>query len=167
MQEYSKPMTIKFQLQATEMNTITVNTSKISYTTKLQISALRYSNRPPQSRRRSKIPIANHPSYVSSTKLVGDWVLAESQQVAVKCTTQEVLQAYPSGDLQQQWNKKEVLECSFKQRTTLPSAASDETDFKKPLNLKSWGSTRTGTRGTRSMNMQILGKKVGNTISRI
>ena len=91
--------------------------------------------------------------YVSSTKLVGDWVLAESQQVAVKCTTQEVLQAYLSGDLQQQWNKKEVLECSFKKRTTLPSAASDETDFKKPLNLKSWGSTRTGTRGTsRSMN---------------
>eukprot|EP00980_Cylindrotheca_fusiformis_P003360 scaffold747_cov120-Cylindrotheca_fusiformis.AAC.16 len=54
--------------------------------------------------------------FVSSTKLAGDWVLAESQQVATDCTTHEVLQAYLSGDLQQKWNKKEVLFCRFRQK---------------------------------------------------
>ena len=52
--------------------------------------------------------------YISSTKLVGDWVLAESEQIAKDCTTEEVLRAYLSGDLQQKWNAKEVLECHFK-----------------------------------------------------
>ena len=55
--------------------------------------------------------------HVSNTKLVGDWVLAESKQVAVQCTTKEVLQAYLTGDLQQQWNDKEVMECSFKKKS--------------------------------------------------
>jgi hypothetical protein len=50
---------------------------------------------------------------VSNTKLGGDWVLAESEQVAVKCTTDDVLRAYLSGDLQQKWNAKEVLECQI------------------------------------------------------
>lgn len=54
---------------------------------------------------------------MSSTKLVGDWVLAESQQVAMECTAKEVLEAYLSGDLQQQWNHKEVLECTFRKIT--------------------------------------------------
>ena len=51
--------------------------------------------------------------YVSITKLFGDWVLTESRQVAVKCSTKDVLRAYLSGDLQQQWNSKEELECHF------------------------------------------------------
>jgi hypothetical protein len=51
---------------------------------------------------------------VSSTKLGGDWVLAESEQVAVQCTTDDVLRAYLSGDLQQRWNMKEVLQCKIK-----------------------------------------------------
>jgi hypothetical protein len=43
----------------------------------------------------------------------GDWVLAQSQQVAPDCTTQEVLRAYLSGDLQTQWNAKQVLRTKF------------------------------------------------------
>lgn len=52
--------------------------------------------------------------FVSSTRLGGDWVLAESEQVAPNCSTDEVLEAYLSGALQAKWNKKEVLECNFK-----------------------------------------------------
>lgn len=56
--------------------------------------------------------------YVSSTKLIGDWVLAQSKQVAVQCRTEEVLQAYLSGELQQQWNNGEVLNCKFREMKT-------------------------------------------------
>ena len=50
---------------------------------------------------------------VSSTKLGGDWVLAESQQLAVNCTTEEVLLAYLSGQLQKRWNQDTVLDCTI------------------------------------------------------
>lgn len=52
---------------------------------------------------------------VSSTKLCGDWVLAESKQVAVDCTVDEVLSAYMSSNLQEQWNQKDVIKCTFHQ----------------------------------------------------
>jgi len=51
--------------------------------------------------------------YFSSTKLGGDWVLAESKQVAVDCTTEEVLRVYLSGELQAKYNSKNLLECNF------------------------------------------------------
>jgi len=54
--------------------------------------------------------------YVSSTKLGGDWVLAESEQIAPDCNCEEVLRAYLTGDLQEIWNKKEILECRFSLR---------------------------------------------------
>lgn len=54
--------------------------------------------------------------HVSSTKLGGDWVLAESEQVAVQCTAEEVLRAHLSSDLQEKWNANDVLECHFKCR---------------------------------------------------
>jgi hypothetical protein len=50
---------------------------------------------------------------VSTTKLGGDWVLAESEQIAVNCTTEEVLLAYLSGNLQRRWNKDTVLDCTI------------------------------------------------------
>ena len=49
--------------------------------------------------------------FVSTTRLGGDWVLAESRQVAVNCTSQEVLATYLSGKLQAKWNHDKVLEC--------------------------------------------------------
>ncbi len=51
--------------------------------------------------------------FVSATKLGGDWVLAESEQVAVQARTEEVLKAYLTGGLQEKWNSKEVLKCTF------------------------------------------------------
>ncbi|CAJ1946389.1 unnamed protein product [Cylindrotheca closterium] len=50
---------------------------------------------------------------VSSTKLNGDWVLAESSQVAVNCTVDEVLAAYLTPSLQEKWNEKDVIQCTF------------------------------------------------------
>mmetsp|Transcript_17788 Transcript_17788/g.20265 ORF Transcript_17788/g.20265 Transcript_17788/m.20265 type:complete len:331 (-) Transcript_17788:166-1158(-) len=55
--------------------------------------------------------------FVSNTKLGGDWVLAESQQVAVQCKTHDVLRAYMSSELQEQWNTKEVLNCNIKRKS--------------------------------------------------
>lgn len=51
--------------------------------------------------------------YFSSTKLGGNYVLAESEQLAVDCTTEEVLRAYLSGDLQTEWNTKDLEWCHF------------------------------------------------------
>ena len=58
---------------------------------------------------------------VSSTKLGGDWVLAESEQLAVNCTSKEVLLAYLSGKLQKQWNQDTVLECRILERNSQAS----------------------------------------------
>jgi hypothetical protein len=51
--------------------------------------------------------------YVSTRKLTGDWVLAQSEQVAVQTSTKEVLKAYLNGELQEKWNRKEVIKCHF------------------------------------------------------
>jgi hypothetical protein len=50
---------------------------------------------------------------VTSTKLGGDWVLAESVQTAVQCSAEEVLSAYLSGQLQKSWNPTQVLDCTI------------------------------------------------------
>lgn len=59
--------------------------------------------------------VTSHGGYgnVSSTKLGGDWVLAQSQQIAANCTTTQVLQTYLSGRLQQEWNADKVINCTF------------------------------------------------------
>ena len=60
--------------------------------------------------------------YVSSRKLAGDWVIARSEQLAVKTTAREVLKAYLTGDLQEKWNKKEVLKCNIECRDTIENS---------------------------------------------
>lgn len=70
--------------------------------------------------------------FVSSKKLGGDWVLAQSQQVAVQTCTKEVLKAYLSGDLQQKWNTNEVLECDFCCRNILGNDVSNQQSENKP-----------------------------------
>ena len=49
--------------------------------------------------------------YVSSTKLGGDYVLAESEQIAIDCRTEDVLRVYLSGELQTRWNTKNCIAC--------------------------------------------------------
>ena len=48
-----------------------------------------------------------------STKLGGDWVLAESKQVAKCCTPEDVLQAYLCGDNQKNNNPDKVKRCTI------------------------------------------------------
>eukprot|EP00563_Minutocellus_polymorphus_P001746 CAMPEP_0181028204 /NCGR_PEP_ID=MMETSP1070-20121207/4549_1 /TAXON_ID=265543 /ORGANISM="Minutocellus polymorphus, Strain NH13" /LENGTH=260 /DNA_ID=CAMNT_0023105449 /DNA_START=66 /DNA_END=848 /DNA_ORIENTATION=+ len=48
-----------------------------------------------------------------STKLGGDWVLAESKQIAKRCTPEEVLQAYLDGDNQKKNNPDKVKQCTI------------------------------------------------------
>lgn len=52
--------------------------------------------------------------YISSTKLGGDYVLAESEQTAVDCTAEDVLRVYLSGKVQARWNAKNCLDCRIK-----------------------------------------------------
>jgi hypothetical protein len=51
--------------------------------------------------------------YTSSTKLGGDYVLAEAEQLAINCTTEDVLRVYLSGELQARWNSENIMECHF------------------------------------------------------
>ena len=51
--------------------------------------------------------------HVCSTKLGGDWVLAESDQVAPSCTCEQVLAAYLDGALQKKWNDDKVASAKF------------------------------------------------------
>ena len=46
---------------------------------------------------------------VCSTKLGGDWVLAESEQVAPSCSCKQVLRAYLDGRLQRRWSADKVI----------------------------------------------------------
>lgn len=46
--------------------------------------------------------------YYCSTRLGGDWVLAESKQVAKDCVPAEVLAAYLDGTNQKKWNEDKV-----------------------------------------------------------
>lgn len=46
--------------------------------------------------------------YYCSTRLGGDWVLAESKQVAKSCNPAEVLAAYLDGSNQKKWNEDKV-----------------------------------------------------------
>ena len=46
--------------------------------------------------------------YYCSTRLGGDWVLAESKQIAKNCHPSEVLEAYLDGSNQKKWNPDKV-----------------------------------------------------------
>jgi len=46
--------------------------------------------------------------YYCSTRLGGDWVLAESKQIAKNCSPVEVLAAYLDGSNQKKWNEDKV-----------------------------------------------------------
>ena len=46
--------------------------------------------------------------FYCSTRLGGDWVLAESKQIAKNCNPSEVLDAYLDGSQQKKWNEDKV-----------------------------------------------------------
>lgn len=91
--------------------------------------------------------------FVSCTRLGGDYVLAESEQVAVKCTIDEVLSAYLSGKLQKEWNSKEVLDCKF-----ICKSLSEEKELNRHVNKK----TRTA-RGVFGVSQVISPTQMKNS----
>lgn len=74
---------------------------------------------------------------ISSTNLGHDWVLAESDQIAVDCTPSDVLRAYLSGSLQKIWNKDSVLDCHFTLVEEEPVQEYDSPYYRQDLILKS------------------------------
>lgn len=93
---------------------------------------------------------------VSSTKLGGDWVLAESEQIAAQCTTEEVLEAYLSGDLQRHWNEDTVLDCTITRQTP----REEEAYYQQDLVLRSQRIIRRHT-GIMRYSQRIAIDKVG------
>ena len=93
---------------------------------------------------------------VSSTRLGGDWVLAESEQLAPACTAEEVLRAYLTGSLQKEWNADKVSRVAFSR------AASPERGryYRQDIELRSVRVIRSRT-GPMSYSQTISVDKVG------
>ena len=111
--------------------------------------------------------------YVSSTKLGGDWVLAESEQIAPDCSCEEVLRAYLTGELQEIWNQKEILECKFRLRkgnVGTQSIQSMRTYYEQDLVLKSQRviTSHTGVmRYCQTLSVDKIGKDFYNVLVRL
>ena len=87
---------------------------------------------------------------VSSTRLGGDYVLAESEQIAVDCRTDGVLRVYLSGKEQLRWSSKNCQEChitKFKKKNNHPShLGCIREPVTKPHKLNFWsGRSNDGT----------------------
>ena len=84
--------------------------------------------------------------YVSSTKLGGDYVLAESEQIAVDCKAEHVLRVYLSGELQTRWNTNNCEACivtKMKKGENHPSELSCTAEHQRiPRRLDFWSSSR-------------------------
>jgi hypothetical protein len=93
--------------------------------------------------------------YICSTKLGGDWVLAESEQIAPSCTCEEVLMAYLSGILQLKWNADKVSTI----RVTRRKSDSD-VYYRQDLTLRSQRVITSST-GEMRYSQKIIVDKVG------
>jgi hypothetical protein len=80
--------------------------------------------------------------HTSCTKLGGDYVLAESEQIAVDCKTEDVLRVYLTGELQARWSAGNCLEChitKFKKKGNSHSHRSNgRKHATKPRRLNMW-----------------------------
>mmetsp|Transcript_11233 Transcript_11233/g.26470 ORF Transcript_11233/g.26470 Transcript_11233/m.26470 type:complete len:479 (+) Transcript_11233:201-1637(+) len=110
--------------------------------------------------------------YVSSTKLGGNYVLAESKQVAVDCSTEDVLRAYLSGKLQAKWSAKNLMATYFTKCKKIKGCdnfedADDDiyeldTSERKPTRRKFWARMRSSFDGGSSRNTFAEGEKTIN-----
>ena len=94
--------------------------------------------------------------FVSTAKLGGDWVLAESEQVAPSCTCEEVARAYITAHLQQRWNADKVARVTFSRKTS-PSGVRY---YQQDISLLSQRVIRSHT-GPMSYSQTITVDKVG------
>lgn len=94
--------------------------------------------------------------WVSTTRLGGDWVLAESEQTAVACTAEEVLTTYLSGELQKRWNADKLIDCEF----TLKTSFNEPPYYRQDLFLKSQRVV-SGHTGVMKYSQRITVDRVG------
>jgi hypothetical protein len=94
---------------------------------------------------------------VCTTKLGGDWVLAESEQVAPDCTCEEVLRAYLDGRLQKTWSADKVIDV-----TTTPKRQrrGERASYRQDLVLHSQRIIASAT-GVMRYSQRITVDKVG------
>ena len=97
--------------------------------------------------------------YVSATKLSGDWVLAQSQQLAIDCTTEEVIRTYLSGALQTQWNAASVLDCQITPHQP-DATSSGDAYYRQDLVLRSQRIIRSHT-GVMRYSQRIVVDQIG------
>ena len=96
--------------------------------------------------------------YVCSTKLGGDWVLAESEQVAVSCTCEQVLRAYLDGGLQKRWNADKVADVKF---TRHAGRGGVDAHYQQDISLHSIRVIRSKT-GTMRYTQRVTVDRIGH-----
>jgi len=94
--------------------------------------------------------------YISTTNLGGDCVLAESEQIAINCRTEDVLRVYLSGKIQTHWNAKDCLKChitKFKNKISNPlSPRNSILERGRKLSVPNLWSDRSGNQEKRNAN---------------
>lgn len=93
---------------------------------------------------------------VCSTKLGGDWVLAESEQVAPSCSAEQVLKAYLDANLQKRWNADKVSDVKFTRKVD-----SGGKYYQQDIKLHSVRVIRSHT-GPMSYSQRITVDKIGS-----
>ena len=89
-----------------------------------------------------------------STRLGGDWVLAESKQIAKNCRPYEVLAAYLDGSNQKKWNEDKVLDINI--TPTVQSGCYRQEMVLKPQRIL------TGKTGVMKYTQTIRVDKIGD-----
>ena len=94
---------------------------------------------------------------VCTTKLGGDWVLAESEQVAHSCTSEQVLRVYLNAGIQKRWNADKVSDVKFTRRVAKNGRGKY---YQQDIKLLSQRVIRSKT-GPMSYSQQIHVDKIG------
>lgn len=94
-----------------------------------------------------------------STRLGGDWVLAESEQVAPSCTCEDVLRVYLDGRLQKHWSRDKVMDVKVSKHEGGPGG-DRELYYRQDLVLHSQRVIRSCT-GVMQYSQRIRVDKVG------
>lgn len=94
--------------------------------------------------------------FVCSTKLGGDWVLAESEQLAPSCTCEQVVIAYLDSRLQKRWSADKVIDV----KTTRQRPKDGEPCYQQALVLHSQRVIRSST-GVMRYSQRIVVDKIG------
>ena len=93
---------------------------------------------------------------ICTTKLGGDWVLAESDQLAPSCTCEQVLKAYLDGQLQKRWSADKIIDV----RTSTMRPKGGDPRYRQDLVLHSQRIIRSHT-GVMKYSQRIRVDRIG------